>query len=339
MMQFGIFDWVEANDALSPQEIYEHKLQLAAAADKAGFHGMFLAEHQGTPLSIDASPAVLLAAMFQRTQRLRAGALTFCLPWYDPYRFYNEVCMLDQLSGGRFQLGVGRGGQPAEHSRFGLAEVDLGPMFEEALELLLRGLAGESLAHQGRYYTLPDVPLRIRPLQQPHPPLWYGTGSSHRNQWAAEHSVNLLCLVPNARAGEVFDDYQEKLERLGKLGPGAPFWGLARQLVIAPTDAEAERIAARAWKRFVRSFNWLVDHLGREPFPIAQDFPGAVSMGLAFAGSPASVRDWVASAHDEAGITYMALEIAFGDITEAEAAQSAELFAREVMPAFAADPV
>jgi len=95
MMQFGIFDWVEANDELSPADIYEHKLQLAAAADKAGFHGMFLAEHQGTPLSIDASPAVLLAALFQRTQRLRAGALTFCLPWYDPYRFYNEVCMLD----------------------------------------------------------------------------------------------------------------------------------------------------------------------------------------------------------------------------------------------------
>ena len=97
-MQFGLFDWVEASDALSPAEVYEHKLQLAAAADKAGLHGMFLAEHQGTPLSIDASPSVLLSAIFQRTQRLRAGALTFCLPWYEPYRFYNEVCMLDQLS-------------------------------------------------------------------------------------------------------------------------------------------------------------------------------------------------------------------------------------------------
>jgi alkanesulfonate monooxygenase SsuD/methylene tetrahydromethanopterin reductase-like flavin-dependent oxidoreductase (luciferase family) len=243
--------------------------------------------------------------------------------------------MLDQLSGGRFQLGVGRGGQPAEHSRFGLAEEDLGPMFEEALQILQRGLAGESIAHQGRYYTLPDVPLRIRPLQRPHPPLWYGTGSSHRNQWAAEHDVNLLCLVPNARAGEVFDDYQEKLDKLGKLGPNAPFWGLARQVVVADTDADAERIAARAWKRFVHSFNWLVEHLGRAPFPIAQEFPGAVEMGLAFAGSPASVRDFLARARDEAGITYMALEIAFGDITEQEAGRSAELFATEVMPAFA----
>jgi len=113
-MQFGIFDWVEASDTLSPAEVYAHKLDLAAAADKAGLHGMFLAEHQGTPLSIDASPALLLSAMFQRTQRLRAGALTFCLPWYEPYRFYNEVCMLDQLSGGRLELGVGRGVSPIE---------------------------------------------------------------------------------------------------------------------------------------------------------------------------------------------------------------------------------
>ena len=93
-LSFGLFDWIEAS-RLAPGAVYRHKLELAAAADRAGFHAYFIAEHQGTPLSIDGSPSVMLSAMFQRTQRLRAGALTFCLPWYDPYRFYNEVCMLD----------------------------------------------------------------------------------------------------------------------------------------------------------------------------------------------------------------------------------------------------
>src|SRR6185436_11508186 len=74
-LNFGIFDWVEASATLAPAEVYAHKLELAAAADAAGFHGMFLAEHQGTPLSIDGSPSVLLSAIFQRTRRLRAGAL------------------------------------------------------------------------------------------------------------------------------------------------------------------------------------------------------------------------------------------------------------------------
>jgi hypothetical protein len=93
-MKFGLFDWVEASDTRSPGEVYAHKLALAEAADKAGLHSYLLAEHQGTPLSIDASPSVLLSAMIQRTKSLRLGALTFCLPWYDAYRFYSEVCML-----------------------------------------------------------------------------------------------------------------------------------------------------------------------------------------------------------------------------------------------------
>ena len=121
---FGLFDWVEASDTRSPAEVYAHKLALAEAADQGGLDAYILAEHQGTPLSIDASPSVLLSAMSQRTKRLRLGALTFCLPWYDAYRFYNEVCMLDQLSGGRLELGVGRGVSPIESQIFGMQNIE-----------------------------------------------------------------------------------------------------------------------------------------------------------------------------------------------------------------------
>ena len=134
-LQFGIFDWVEAS-ATPPAEVYEHKLDLAAAADGAGFHGMFVAEHQGTPLSIDGSPSVLLSAIFQRTRQLRAGALTYCLPWHDPYRLYHEVCMLDQLSGGRLELGVGRGVSPIESKIFGMNSIEESrERYREALEV------------------------------------------------------------------------------------------------------------------------------------------------------------------------------------------------------------
>src|SRR4029079_13646782 len=117
-MHFGIFDWVEASATLSPAEVYAHKLDLAAAVAREGLHAMFVAEHHGTPLSIDGSPGVLLSAIFQRTRQLRAGALTFCLPWHNPYRFYHEVFMLDQLSGGRLELGLGRGVSPIESRIF-----------------------------------------------------------------------------------------------------------------------------------------------------------------------------------------------------------------------------
>ena len=122
-LRCGIFDWVEASGR-APAEVYEHKLELASAAERAGFHGIFFAEHHGTPLSIDGSPTALLSAVFQRTRHLRAGALTFCLPWYHPYRFYSEVCMLDQMSHGRLELGVGRGVSPIESRIFGLSSID-----------------------------------------------------------------------------------------------------------------------------------------------------------------------------------------------------------------------
>ncbi len=329
-MKFGIFDHIDAN-AMAIGDQYAQRLRLVELYEKLGFYCYHLTEHHATDLGMASSPSVFLAAASQRTSTIKLGTLVYLLPLHHPVRLLEEIGMLDQLTGGRFQVGVGRGGQPAEHSRFGLAEEDLGAMFEEGLEILQQGFIGDLKAHKGTYYDLPDVPLRIHPVQKPHPPIWYGTASSHRNAWAAEHDVNLLCLIPNARSREVFDDYREKLAARGK---PEPCIGLARQLIVAPTDAEAERIAERAWKPFVKSFNWLVEHLGRPAFPIAQTFSGAVDMGLAFAGSPASVRDFVARARDEAGANYLALEVAFGDISEQEAGQTAQLMAREVMPAF-----
>ena len=331
VMKFGVFDHVDFNGQAVGDE-YAGRLRLVALYEELGFHCYHLAEHHATELGMAPSPSVFLAAVAARTSSIRLGSLVYLLPLHHPVRLLEEIAVLDNLSGGRFQLGVGRGGQPAEHTRFGLAPDDLAPMFEEALGLILEGLAtGRIAAHEGAHYTLPEVDLRVRPVQQPHPPIWYGTASSHRNEWAAEHDVNLLCLVPNARSREVFDDYREKLARLGK---NEPCIGLARQLIVAETDAEAERIAERAWKPFARSFNWLPLRLGMPPFPLAPTFEAAMESGMAFAGSPASTRDWVARSRDTAGIDYMALEIGFGDLTEGEIAQTAQLFAREVMPEF-----
>src|SRR3954447_17759182 len=176
-LRFGVFDWIEASRR-SPAEVYRHKLELAAAADAAGFHAYLVAEHQGTPLSIDGSPSVMLSAIFQRTQRLRAGALTFCLPWYNPYRLYNEVCMLDQLSRGRLEMGVGRGVSPIESRIFGLAGIDESrDKYRETLAIFFAGGRSESLPNHGKYYRYDDAELHLKPYQQPSPPLWFPTSN------------------------------------------------------------------------------------------------------------------------------------------------------------------
>lgn len=334
-MKFGIFDHIDANGQDIGEEL-AGRLRLVELYERLGYHCYHLAEHHATELGMAPSPSVFLAAVAARTRTIRFGSLVYLLPLHHPLRLLEEIAVLDRLSGGRFQVGVGRGGQPAEHTRFGLAVDDLAPMFEEALGLILEGLkTGRIAEHKGAYYSLPEIELRVRPVQQPFPPLWYGTASSHRNAWAADHDVNLLCLIPDARTRPIFDDYREQLDARGKLGEGQPFMGLARQLVVAPSDNEALALGERAWKRFADSFNWLPQRLGMPPFPLAPTFTAAMESGMAFAGSPASVRDWVARSRDVAGIDYMALEIGFGDLAEAEIAQTAELFATDVMSEFA----
>jgi alkanesulfonate monooxygenase SsuD/methylene tetrahydromethanopterin reductase-like flavin-dependent oxidoreductase (luciferase family) len=111
--------------------------------------------------------------------------------------------------------------------------------------------------------------------------------------------------------------------------------GLLRNVIIGDTDGEAQRIAERVWRAFAANFNWLVNWLGIEPFPIPAEFAGAEAMGMAFAGSPESACAWIDRMRAEAGVNYLAAELVFGDMTSAEAERSVTLFGTEVMPAFA----
>jgi hypothetical protein len=116
---FGLFDWIDRGTAPMHQ-LYEDRLQLLQAADMAGFFCYHLAEHHLTPLSMAPSPALFLAAATQRTRRIRLGPLVYLLPLYDPLRLIAEVCMLDQMSRGRLELGIGRGISPYELRHYGV---------------------------------------------------------------------------------------------------------------------------------------------------------------------------------------------------------------------------
>lgn len=108
---FGLFDWMDRGTAPWYQ-LYEERLQLLEAADAAGFFGYHLVEHHATPLGMAPSPALFLTAAAQRTRRIRLGPLVYLLPFYHPLRLIEEVCMLDHLSNGRLELGIGRGSPP-----------------------------------------------------------------------------------------------------------------------------------------------------------------------------------------------------------------------------------
>jgi alkanesulfonate monooxygenase SsuD/methylene tetrahydromethanopterin reductase-like flavin-dependent oxidoreductase (luciferase family) len=337
-MQFGIFDWVEANDALSPGEVYAHKLDLAAAADRAGFHGLFLAEHQGTPLSIDASPSVLLAAIFQRTQRLRAGALTFCLPWYDPYRFYNEVCMLDQLSRGRLELGVGRGVSPIESSIFNLKTIEESrERYRETLDAFFAACNSPLLNFHGQRYEYRDVELYNKPVQRPYPPLWFPSSNRDSIEFTARHGYHTALIAKNADSKYLFDQYREIWERhKGDLNRhnahvAAPFLAKTQHIVIAENYIEAERIGLQAYESWKGHMHHLSRKHGR-PDAMKLEPYNEDSVQRLIVGPPNAALEKLQEVIAATGMNYLLCVFSFGNLAPQAALRSLELFAAEVMP-------
>ena len=125
-MQFGVFDHMD-RAAVPLDRFYADRLRLVEAYDRAGFYGYHVAEHHATPLGVAPSPGVWLAAVAQHTKRLRFGPLVYLLPLYHPLKLLEEICMLDQLSGGRMLLGVGRGISPIELRYYGI-DPDVAPL-------------------------------------------------------------------------------------------------------------------------------------------------------------------------------------------------------------------
>ena len=137
-MEFGVFDHLDRND-LPLHEYYEARLKLIEAYDAAGFYAYHLAEHHSTPIGMAPSPSVFLSAVAQRTHRLRFGPMVYALPLHHPLRLIEEICMLDQLSGGRLEIGFGRGSSPVEVAFYGQDPAKAQAVYAEARELILQG--------------------------------------------------------------------------------------------------------------------------------------------------------------------------------------------------------
>jgi alkanesulfonate monooxygenase SsuD/methylene tetrahydromethanopterin reductase-like flavin-dependent oxidoreductase (luciferase family) len=333
-MKFGIFDHMD--DAGIPHgELFAGRLRLAEAYDRAGFYGYHLAEHHGTPIGCAASPGIFLAALAQRTQKLRFGPLVYLLPFYHPLRLIEEICMLDQLSGGRFELGIGRGVSPFETANYALDFAQTGAMYHEAFQVLLKGLAADELSFEGKFYRFDKVPMVLKPVQRPHPPLWYGVSIPDNADWPAANDVNVVSLAPPAAVRPIFERYLATRRKLGK--GDTTLRGVGRHVVVADTDEKALEIAQRAYPRWRTNFFWLFKRHGSAPrvgdlYP--ENFDQLAALRTAVAGSPQTVRDFIAAEIEATGANYFVPWLAFGDMTVEEALHSVDLFAREVMTAF-----
>ncbi|MFM2241084.1 MAG: hypothetical protein RJA69_2458 [Pseudomonadota bacterium] len=336
-MKFGVFDHLD-NSGASLSDFYEERLQLIEAYDRIGIHVYLTAEHHATPLGMSPSPSVFHSAVAQRTRRLLFGPLVYTLALYHPLRLAEEICMLDHLSRGRFQLGVGRGISPYELDYYGVNPDEAQARYLESYEVVMKALhdshsANPELTHDGRFYQFHNVPLTLSPWQKPHPPLWYGIGDPNGVSWCVANRCNVVGNAPLERIRIITDRYRAEWAAAGHSADTLPLMGTTRHMVIAPTEAEAQDLAREAYARWHRSFMYLWDRHGTKPgayFPSTWDeLAGA---GRALAGTPETVREQLLHQIEVSGINFVLTRFAFGDIPFVHSQRSVSLFASDVMP-------
>jgi alkanesulfonate monooxygenase SsuD/methylene tetrahydromethanopterin reductase-like flavin-dependent oxidoreductase (luciferase family) len=281
------------------------------------------------------SPSVFLAAVAQRTRKLRFGPLVYTLNLYHPLRLIDEICMLDQMSGGRLELGVGRGISPYEVGYYGVDPATGPERFAETLEIVLKGLTEKRLKHSGKYFAFDDVPMEMQPVQRPHPPLWYGANSLESADRLASQACNTVVGMKAEGVGQFAARYRAAWAALGRDPAAMPLIGLSRHVVVGDTDKEAQSAAKRAFALWYDALIhlWRAHGVGLPRQMIPADFEPALDGGYIVAGSASTVRERLKRDNDVAGINYCLCRMSFGDLSFEESSRSVDLFAREVMPA------
>jgi alkanesulfonate monooxygenase SsuD/methylene tetrahydromethanopterin reductase-like flavin-dependent oxidoreductase (luciferase family) len=249
--------------------------------------------------------------------------------------------MLDQMSGGRLELGVGRGISPYEVGYYGVDPATGPERFAEALDVILKGLTQKRLDHAGKYFTFKDVPMEMQPVQSPHPPLWYGANSLESADRLAKQACNSVVGMKAEAVGQFSARYRAAWKALGRKDADMPLIGLSRHIVVGDTDKEAQSAAKRAFLLWYDALIhlWRAHGVGLPRQLIPEKFEDALAEGYIIAGSASTVRERMKRDNDVAGINYSLCRLAFGDLSFEESKRSTELFAKEVMPHFDKDPV
>ncbi|MEN3384959.1 MAG: hypothetical protein V7608_5003, partial [Hyphomicrobiales bacterium] len=313
-MKFGVFDHVDRGDLPLVQH-YENRLRLTEVYDREGFYAYHIAEHHSTPLGTAGAPGVFLSAVAQRTRRLRIGTLVYTLPLVNPLRLLEEVCMLDQMSNGRLELGVGRGSSPYELAYFGVTAEASSTLYKEGYQVLMQGLQSKVIDFEGQHYRFKNVPVELECMQKPTPPIWYGLSAAAAVPWAAENGINVVCNTAAKNVRPITDRYREVWAGTPRAAHEPhPLMAIGRHIVIAETREAALACGKRGFDRWYASLQhlWRVHGNPMTHYPVPEDFMAAIDVGLLLVGTAGEVAEGLRREIETAGVNYVLTRFAFG---------------------------
>lgn len=338
---FGIFDHIEGIEGTPPSRLFKDRLELITMADQGGFAGYYLAEHHGSDLCMAPSQEAFIAAASQVTENIRLGPMVKLLPLHHPVRIIEDICVLDHLTEGRLDFGVGRGAVPIEHHWFGREWTDSRDRFVDVLGIIERALAGDQISSEGsRFFDFHPVPLSARPFQE-WIPFWYPGNPAT----AGRHGLNLMW--PGKIDEAAYEEYLRSWEhhkdddiRLNR--PDAtPRVAYSMLLAIAPTEDQAVQIARRGIEGLVRRtrrshrFDPLIlpaDECEAAQGPLRAIIANMEVAVRAGAGTPGQIAQRLADLLEDGMSDYICFMLPTGDMTADEAKRTLDLFITEVKP-------
>jgi alkanesulfonate monooxygenase SsuD/methylene tetrahydromethanopterin reductase-like flavin-dependent oxidoreductase (luciferase family) len=343
-MDFGLFYYCQGRGAPHDQ-IYAETLDQIALAERLGFTECWFAEHHLTDYSLLPSPNLMIAAASQRTRRMRFGNYVNIMPFHHPLRLAAEAAMLDNLTDGRFDFGVGKGVRPGEFLKWNLPFAEATAMTDEATEIVLKAWTSETFQHDGHYWQIPEASLRPRVLQRPHPPLHLvashpeSVGRAGARGWPVA-----LHFTPTAEVARCAEAYRATIADKPDLpdeGPYRPRLLLCRETYVGASAAEARAVGELAILGF-----WHLSALLPPPTPATfsedllrehttriwggQTFDGLDELGGFLIGSGVEVARKVEHL-ENIGVDTLLLVASFGNLSHEQVRESLERFAEAVI--------
>ena len=357
-MQFG---WLTLQMSPSPDEDaqrIDHLLEQACGAERLGFADVWLTEHYFTGESVYSDSLMFAAALAMKTERIRMGFAVVQMPFHHPVRLAVQLALLDNLSKGRIDVGIGKGTVYNEYEfvGHGLRSTDSRERMEEAVDIIERAWREAPLSYEGRFHKVHIPAIRPKPVQQPGPPLWRSVISPGSFKECGRLGVPILTArLPVERIKERWATYEAGIAEGGhdehtrnRLLSQSALW---RNVYVAESDAQAEdELAAllaetRAHMMHVREAYNPADF---EPEPATLNawtdpkvpdsvaIPFALQTGSLY-GSVKRVREQVAELRD-VGVRHLLCQTGFGAMDHDQNMASMHRFGEQVMPAFRDQP-
>jgi len=271
-MKFGVFFLCEQPPWQSQRAAYADAIDQACYADALGFDSVWIAEHHFSEYGTAPDVAVLAAALAQRVKRMRIGTAVSFLPFNHPIRTAESFAMVDVLSDGRLDFGVGRGYQPGEFAGFGLPMDESRERFDESLEIVRRAWTEDEVTFEGKHYQIRGVRVMPKPVQKPHPPLWGAAVSPESFELLARRGMPFLSapsITPTAIMAESYRAYRRVWLESGHSAEALEVPAL-HFTYVGDTDAAATREAEQSVMWYFRT---IAEKIAPDPgVPVPPDY-------------------------------------------------------------------